>query len=420
MSDGTLAIRGGDPVRARPWPRWPRATSSTLENLRDVAESSRWTLSGPHDGRVCYERRFAQAFAEFHGVPFCTPTTSGTASLTIALQGIGVGRGDEVLVPGLTWVACASSVAALGADPVLVDVEEATLAMSPERARAACTPRTAAILVVHPFCSVADLDAFVELAGELGVPLVEDCAPAHGACWRGRPVGTFGVAGCFSMQQSKLLTSGEGGAVITADEDLYDRLEQLRCDGRRFADEPVPGRLELVEVGAVGGRNLCLSEFQAAVLLDGLGRLREENELRAERARYLRSLLESIEGVSLLPDDPRVTTRTFYNLVLRFDTDAFAGNAIDAIAAALSAELATMVNPVYVPLNRHRLLARLELGRYALPGAERARRTCATLTHPVLLGDHAGMEDVVAAIGKVQRHAGELRRLPQEASLLSF
>jgi L-glutamine:scyllo-inosose aminotransferase/L-glutamine:2-deoxy-scyllo-inosose/3-amino-2,3-dideoxy-scyllo-inosose aminotransferase len=142
MSDGTLAIRGGDPVRARPWPRWPRATSSTLENLRDVAESSRWTLSGPHDGRVCYERRFAQAFAEFHGVPFCTPTTSGTASLTIALQGIGVGRGDEVLVPGLTWVACASSVAALGADPVLVDVEEATLAMSPERARAACTPRT--------------------------------------------------------------------------------------------------------------------------------------------------------------------------------------------------------------------------------------------------------------------------------------
>lgn len=435
MSDDHLAICGGRPVRTRPWPRWPNATRSTHEAVADVLESTRWAISGPYDGRVSYERRFAKAFASFHEVPYCTPTSNGTGALTISLQALGVGRGDEVLVPGLTWVACASAVANLGAVPVLVDVDPDTLTIDPDAARAAWSPRTAAVMVVHPFCSIADLDALVALAEERGVPLVEDCAQAHGARWRGRPVGTFGATGCFSMQQSKLLTSGEGGAAITSDEALYERMEQYRSDGRLFADEAIDGRLELLEVATVQGRNLCLSEFQAAVLLDGLGRLAEENEVRADRARYLYSMLEEIEGVSTIPDDPRVTTRAYYNLVLRFEPRSFAGCAVDAIARALAAELDTMVNPVYVPLNRHRLLrptllprgdmtdadvARLDTGRFELPNAERARQTCATLTHPVLLDERAGMEDIVEAICKVQRRAGDLVALPVEASRLSF
>ena len=435
MSVDALAVHGGTPVRTRPWPTWPKATPTALANLRDVLESSRWTLSGPFTGRVCYERRFARAFAEYHGVPFCTPTSSGTGALTIALQAVGVGRGDEVLVPGLTWVACASSVANIGAIPVLVDCDARTLAMSPVRAAEACTARTAAILIVHPFCSLADLDAFVRLAEERGVPLIEDCSQAHGARWRGRPVGTVGAVGCFSMQQSKLLTSGEGGAAITSDADLADRLEQLRCDGRRFADAPVMGRLELVEVGTIQGRNLCLSEFLAALLLDGLERLDAENAARAERAAQLRALLEDIEGVSALPLDPRVSRPAYYNFVLRFDPAAFAGHTVDTIARALTAELRTQVNPVYVPLNRHRLLcptkvprgdlddlalAHLDIGRFELPEAERARQTCATLTHPVLLDDREGMEDIGRAIRKVQQRAGDLDRIADEALALSF
>jgi L-glutamine:scyllo-inosose aminotransferase/L-glutamine:2-deoxy-scyllo-inosose/3-amino-2,3-dideoxy-scyllo-inosose aminotransferase len=424
MSDDTLVVCGGRPVRTRPWPRWPRSERSTLEALTDVLESSRWALSGPFDGRVCYERRFAKAFADFHGVPYCTPTSSGTAALTIAMQALGVGRGDEVLVPGMTWVACASAVANLGAMPVFVDIDPDTLAMSAAAALAALTSRTAAMLVVHPYCSVADLDAFVALASERGVALIEDCAQAHGARWRGRPVGTYGAAGCFSMQQSKLLTSGEGGAAITADETLHDRMEQYRSDGRRFATEPALGRLELVEVATVQGRNLCLSEFQAAVLLDGLGRLDAENEVRADRAQHLRWLLETVDGVSMLPPDPRVTFRTYYNVVLRFDPEVFAGVGMESLTRALAAELGTMVSPMYVPMNRHPLLrptlARLEGVPAELPEAERALRTCATLTHPVLLDDPEGMEDVVAALRKVQRRASELLRLPRETTRLSF
>jgi L-glutamine:scyllo-inosose aminotransferase/L-glutamine:2-deoxy-scyllo-inosose/3-amino-2,3-dideoxy-scyllo-inosose aminotransferase len=435
MHDDELALLGGTPVRTRPWPKWPRADSSTLRAVAEVLDSSRWAVSGPYDGRACFERRFSRAFADFHEVGYCTPTTSGTTALTIALQALGVGRGDEVLVPGLTWVACASAVVNIGAAPVLVDIDPQTLAMDPQKARAACTPRTAAILVVHPYCSVADLDAFTRLSAELGLPLIEDCAQAHGARWRDRPVGTFGAVGCFSMQQSKLLTSGEGGAVITGDPDLHRRLEQLRADGRNFTDTPQAGHLELIETATVQGRNACLSELQAAVLLDRLRHLEQENAVRAERAELLAQRLETVDGVEALPGDPRTTTRTYYNFVLRFDRDRFAGNSVDAIARALAAELGTLVNPVYTPLNRHRLLCptamprgdisdaeweRLDVSRHHLPEADSARRDCATLTQPVLLDQEDGIDDIVTALHKLRQHAEKLRQTPQEASVMAF
>lgn len=431
MTNSTLAVLGGDPVRSRSWPKWPKAAQAEYDVLGDVLESGRWALSGSYKGTVCYERKFARDFAGFHGVPYCTPVSSGTAALTVALQAVGVGQGDEVLVPGLTWVACASVVANLGAVPVLVDVKPRTLAMDPELARAACTDRTAAILLVHLFCTLADLDAFTALSRDLGIPVIEDCSQAHGARWRDKPVGTFGAAGCFSMQQSKLLTSGEGGAAITSDARLYDLMEQLRCDGRRFVSNPQVGRLELEEVGTVHGRNLCLSEFQAALLVTGLRRLEAENKVREKRARELESLLEDVDGVSPLPRDPRVTARTFYNYVLRLDLEAFGGVSVDVISRALTAELQTTVNPVYVPLHRHRLLRSAGLSASGsaaadhaagnpLAEAEDARRTCLTLPHPVLLGEEADMADIMVALLKVQDCAKELLDTAPERAAWAF
>jgi len=213
MADA-LAIRGGTPVRAEPWPLWPRSDERTAAAVTEVLTSTRWALSGPSDGRVAFERRFARDFADFNEVAHCTPVTSGTAALTIALQALGVGSGDEVIVPGLTWVACASAVLHLGARPVLADVDSATLTLDPAHAAEAITGRTRAIMAVHLANSVADLDAFTELSARTGIPFIEDCAQAHGARWRHRRVGGYGRAGCFSMQQSKLLTAGEGGAVV--------------------------------------------------------------------------------------------------------------------------------------------------------------------------------------------------------------
>jgi L-glutamine:scyllo-inosose aminotransferase/L-glutamine:2-deoxy-scyllo-inosose/3-amino-2,3-dideoxy-scyllo-inosose aminotransferase len=421
-------------VRTRVWPKWPRADRGTERILIDVLHSGRWALSGAYAGETCFERRAAATFAAYHEVPYCTPTTSGTAALTLALLALEVGPGDEVLVPGLTWVACASAVLAIGAVPVLVDVDYDSLAMSCAAAREAITARTRAIMIVHPFCTLAAIDDFVELSRATGIPLVEDCSQAHGAAWNGQRVGTFGDIGCFSMQQSKVLTCGEGGAVITRDRLLSDRMEQLRCDGRMFASEGARlGRLELVEVGGVQGRNLCLSEFQAALLLDQMQHLDAENAYRSHRAAQLDRLLTSAAaGVSMLAAPAHVTARVFYNIALRIDLGRFADIDVDTIARALSEELNTPVNPIYRPMNRHPLYQPLKAPRgglsdqewerrnaanYPTPQAERARATYLTLTHPVLLDDEASVEDIALGIVKVQERAAELRELPTDLAV---
>jgi L-glutamine:scyllo-inosose aminotransferase/L-glutamine:2-deoxy-scyllo-inosose/3-amino-2,3-dideoxy-scyllo-inosose aminotransferase len=424
-----LAVLGGIPIRERPWPKWPRADSYTKRMIIDVLYSGRWAISGPYKGSISYERRFAKAFAKFNGSMYCVPTMNGTSALTIALLALGVGPGDEVLVPGLTWVACASSVFATGAVPILVDIEPNTLCMSLESARNSITSKTKAIIVVHLFCSVANLDGFTNLSEETSIPIIEDCSQAHGAMWKGRRVGTFGKIGTFSMQQSKVLTCGEGGAAITSDSHLYALMEQLRSDGRMFVTVPKLGRLELYEAGEIQGHNMCLSEFQAAILLDRLKHLEEENNIREKRATYLANLLANIEGIKTLSQYPKVTSQTYYNFVVQLDLEKFMGNTIDAIARALSAELQTLVNPVYMPLNNHVLYNPLSSPRcprsieeqikfnpktFSLPVADEARKTCLTFTHPVLLDNEAGMHDIVDAFIKVKRWAKELLLTQQE------
>jgi dTDP-4-amino-4,6-dideoxygalactose transaminase len=423
-----LAIAGGTRVRQTPWPRWPRADAGTEKVVLDVLHSGRWTISGVYRGRKSYERRFSEAFAEFNGVPYCVPTTSGTGSLTIAMLALGIGSGDEVLTPGLTWVACASSIFCVGATPILVDIDPATLAMSLEAARRAITPRTKAIVIVHPFCRLADIDGFVALAAERGIPLIEDCSQAHGARWRGQRVGSFGAVGCFSMQQTKVLTAGEGGAAITRDKDLYERMEQLRCDGRLFAPTAREGRSELLEVGAVLGQNMCITELQAAVLLDRLGHLDKENRLRAERVELLSSLLaETLPSVRMLPRQ-KDAEQTYYNLILDLDIAAFGGNSVDVVARALCEELDVLCHPIYKPMNVHPLYRPLnsaraprdaerkhemDPARFDLPNAVAARTHFLALQHFLLLDAPSGMHDIVAALRKIQAHASDLSKLSQ-------
>lgn len=422
-----LALQGGNKVRELPWPEWPTHDDGTERALHAVLHSGRWTISGPFTGESSRERRFARQFAEYCDAKFCTPVASGTASLTIALLALGVGGGDEVLIPGLTWVACASATMGVGAVPILVDIDPTTLAMSVEAARRAVSERTAAIMVVHPYCQVANLDEFLKLSSELGVPLVEDCSQAHGARWRGQRVGSFGALGCFSMQQSKVLTSGEGGAVVTSDRALYERLEQLRADGRMFSAEPRRGSLELEEVGQVQGHNFCLSEFQAAVLLDRLGNLDAENARRRQFAGTLARTFQSTDLARLPPQDVHAEA-TYYNLVLELDMARFGGNSVDAVARAMTAELGIQVSPVYRPTNRHPLYrphlspryrgdavrtASLDPARFALPNAEAARARFITFPNWVLLADEQGADDILTALRKVAACGDALREMEQ-------
>ncbi|OHC33883.1 MAG: hypothetical protein A2W79_09945 [Pseudomonadales bacterium RIFCSPLOWO2_12_60_38] len=384
------------------WPKWPSHDSDTLKIVSEVLESTRWTISGAYTGQEAYERRFARAFADYCGTLYCTPVTSGTSALTISLLALEVGAGDEVLVPGLTWVACASATCSVGAVPVLVDIDPMSLSMSPQAAQARINAKTKAILLVHPYCRTADIDAFLDISERYAIPLIEDCSQAHGAMWRGRKVGSFGALGCFSMQQAKVLTSGEGGAVVTSDPVLAEKLEQLRADGRLFSGTPVESRLELVERGAVQGQNFCLTEFQSAILLDRLQHLDQQNTQREACAETLRALFEGEEDfITFLRRDPRNTRCTYYNLVMKVGLEKyFPGCTIDALALAMTQALNVQVSPLYQPMNSFRLYNPLsspriknfsnrldfEPARYPLPQAESARLDHITLPNWVLLG----------------------------------
>jgi dTDP-4-amino-4,6-dideoxygalactose transaminase len=379
-------------------------------------------VSGAYTGREPYERQFAEAFARFHGVPYCVPTCHGSSALTVALEALDVGPGSEVLVTGLTWVACASAVTGVGAAPVLVDVDRDTLCMSLSAAEAAITDHTTAIMVVHLFGSAVDIDGFVALSRRTGIPLIEDGSQCHGARWRGRRLGSFGTAAAFSFQQTKLLTSGEGGAVLTGHPVLYDRMQQLRADGRRYVRQPRIGYLDLEEIGDVQGRNYCLSEFHSALLLEGLERLDAENARRRENVATLTRLLASVPGVSRQGQPAGLDEPAYYHLCLRVDPAEFPGFDIDWFAPALAAELGLgaidavdrpmNANPLYNPLRSPRTppdqREQLDPARFHLPVAEEARRTCLTIPHQPLLGDASDMQDIVAAFEKLRAamHAG--------------
>lgn len=419
-----LAIRGGGATAEIEWPIWPRSSSETLKAVAGVLESGRWALSGQWRGSTSREQEFARRFAEYNEVAHCVPTANGTSALTIAFEGLGVGAGDEVLVPGLTWVASASSVLNVNAVPVLVDVDPATLCASAEAIEAAITSRTTAISVVHLYSAVTDMDAVLEVADRHGLPVVEDCAQAHGARWRGRRVGSLGRVGAFSMQQTKLLAAGEGGAATTDDPELADRLFQLRADGRSLADGPrVFDQVELSDRSSVMGSNYCMPESSAAILLAQLTTLEQENEVRDVNAVRLADALERVPGVMPIRPPSAVTDRAYYQFAVSIDRDAFAGRPLEQIRRALEAELDFPVSRSYPPLNdnplyqphnkrRYRLseehARQIDPRRFDLPEAERAFARVLILHHRVLLAGAEAMTVVSEAFSRVQRLADQI------------
>ncbi len=418
MHEKRLAIDGGAPVRSRerPWPEWPRYTEAARREVEAALASGRWAISGPFRGEPSRNQRFAERFAALHGVPYCIPASSGSAGLLIAMEAVGVAPGDEVLVPGLTWVANASSVLRIGAVPVLVDVDPETLCLSPQAVRAALGPRTRAIVAVHLYGSMADMDALPALAAEAGIPLIEDCSHVHGARWRASWAGSIGDVGVFSMQQTKLVTSGEGGAVISRHTQLASRLEQMRADGRVLRPNAREGELELLERGEWVGGNYNLSELQAALLLEALERLEAENARRARNAALLDEGLARLEGLRPVPCLPPQSQRAYYGYVLRVDPERLGGLALGELALRLSAELHFPVERIYRALDDHplyrptressrrfspELRKAIDPERFALPECRRAYDECLAFHHRLLLGDEQDMADVLRAFEKV-------------------
>jgi L-glutamine:scyllo-inosose aminotransferase len=419
-----LALRGGAPVRERGWPDWPVSDDGTERAVIDCLRSGRWALSWRSDGTSSLERRFAQAWARYNDVPYCVSVDHGSSALLIALEALDVGPGDEVVVPTMTWVAPATAVLRVGALPVLADVDGDTGCITPETLRAALSHRTRAVIVVHLGCTVADIEGILAVASAAGVEVIEDCAQAHGAEWRGRTVGGFGALGAFSFQNGKVLAAGEGGALVTSDENRYLRLQQLRADSRRYPDEPViAGEEELVKAGSVMGANYCMPELCAAVLLDRLPRLNQEHDRRERTARELETALEDLGSFSAIPLPAAATKRSIFRYGIRFEPGTFGTAPVRRVAEALTAELGLPLYPPDPPLHRSVLFRPETKRRFAAvwsedgrwrsvhrdyAGAERFSEATLLFHHAALFGGSDDVADIVAALDKVRRWHGQL------------
>src|SRR5690606_3812456 len=264
---------------------------------------------------------------------------------------------DLVIVPGLTWQATAATVIDVNATPILVDVKEDTWCIDPKEIEKAITPRTKAIIPVHLYGAFADMDAIMALAKKHDLFVIEDCAHKHGGEWNGKKAGSIGDIGSFSFQLTKHLTAGEGGTVTTNSPELADKLDALRNCGRR----PEADALEEVDKGAgnygdddgnfIQSGNLRITEFQAAILVEGLKRLPAQNAIRDANGEYLNTLLTDIPGISPIPHDKRETKKAYFNFAFRYHKKEFKGLPIEKFRSALQAELGIVVDACYEPLN---------------------------------------------------------------------
>jgi dTDP-4-amino-4,6-dideoxygalactose transaminase len=405
-----LAVCGGVPVRPLGYPEWPVVDERDVEAVARVVRSGRWG-GFPEPGPRAAE--FAARFAAYQGAAHGVVMANGTVTMEVALKALGIGWGDEVILPALTFSATAYAVMAAGALPVFCDVSPETLTLDPDQAEAAVTPRTRAILPVHLGHQMADMDRIVEVARRHSLAVVEDCAHAHGQRWRDRGAGCFGEFGSFSHQSMKLLTAGEGGSLLTGEEQLARRAHSLIDCGRPKDPD---------EKEYTFGANYRLGELHAALLLVGLERFPAQQAERAAAGRRFQELAAEVPGVRLLPPDARISRWSFYCYVLLIEPEAFAGAGNRRVCEALEAEGVACWEG-YPPMSRYDLFqpalsrmpvavahaGRLDPAAMSFPVAERAAlRQTVYLDEKVFRAGRRGVEDAVEALAKVQRHAGEL------------
>jgi perosamine synthetase len=388
MSD-KLAIDGGPKTRREPFPRWPLLGPEDIAAVAEVLDSGKLTqLSGRSVGD------FERAFAKWHGVEHCVATSSGTTAIHAALIALGVAPGDEVIVPAHTFIASATPVLHQSATPVFADVDERTFCISPDSVRERITERTKAIIAVHLNGHPTDLDVLIEIARPRGIAIIEDAAQAHGATYKGRKAGTIGEAGCFSFWEDKIITTGgEGGAILTADASLAERIRRIRHHG----EGPIEGERAYYHLEL--GYNYRMTSMQAAT---GLVQLRKLDEYLIARHRNSAHLSERLGEIPQVepPFVADYAVHSYYKYVCRLRRDS--GINIARFVSAVAAEGLPISRRYPTPLPQQPVFRDAGLAGAACPVADRLSSELFTLlVHPT--ASVADMDDYVTAIAKVSR-----------------
>src|SRR5256714_2620204 len=401
-----LALRGGTSVRTKAWPEWPQHDEREVRSLARVVESGNW---GGFPSPNVMAGEFAERFAAYHGASWGVCTTGGTTALEVSLRAVGLERGDEVIVPALTFYATAFAALVQGFKPVFVDIDPATWCIDVDQIERHITPDTRAILPVHLGSRMADMDRIGAIARARGLKVIEDCAHMHGARWRGKGAGTLGDLGCFSFQSSKLMTCGEGGIIIGGDETFEERCHAYVNSGRGKTSD------RQASEGTMLGWNYRITEIQAAGLLAQLEPLPEQVETRDRNITRFDERVAQLEGGSTLRFDDRVSTRSGYGVVLRYDEKAWRGASRGRFARALYAEGVKLSTSFYTPVYQTPLFAwkdapiEVDYSGVHCPVAERASyKEMIWLPHEVFLGTTADVDDIGDAIAKIRENVDEL------------
>ncbi|MCE1199318.1 MAG: DegT/DnrJ/EryC1/StrS family aminotransferase [Marinilabiliales bacterium] len=397
-----LAINGGAKTIEKDF-AWPIFDETDVQAVADIVQSGKWGNPDCAGEVAALEKNFAA----YCGTKYALTCVNGSVALRLALIACGVKPGDEVIVPPYTFIATASIVIESNCVPVFVDIDPRTYNLDASKIEAAITPRTKAIIPVHFAGQACEMDEIMAIAKKHGVRVIEDACHGHGAEYKGKKLGSVGDVGCFSFQSSKNLTSGEGGMIITNDEELYQMMNSLRNVGR-------------VEGGAwyehhYAGCNYRITQLQAVLLSTQLTRLEEQTRRRHENGTYLNGLLEKIDGITPLTRGLGETLHSYHIYIFKYDRSKFNGLSKVEFSRMLAAEGVPCFMGYPEPLYKQPLFQKKNFMCYALPETVDYTQVKCPVTEKAcyeeavwifqntMLGTREDMNLFAAAIRKIQQ-----------------
>jgi dTDP-4-amino-4,6-dideoxygalactose transaminase len=409
-----LAILGGNKVHKAEWMDWPVWDEKAEKGIIDMLRTGKWWRG---DGEHVVE--FEKKYAELMGVKRCLATASGTSALMVALRSLGVDAGDEVLVSPFTFIASYNVIFMNKALPVFVDSDPETFLINTGKIEGRITDRTTAILPVHIYGLPVDMDGVNIIARKHNLKVVEDACQAWLGEYRGKKVGTFGDAGCFSFQNSKNLPAGEGGAIISNNETLMDRCHSVHNCGRPY------GSIKRTSSYPINGGNDRMQQIQALILMSQMSRIVKDADIRLANAQFLDSKLKEIPGIIPYRLADGATRSAYHFYPFRYKKENFNNCPKEKFIQALNAE-GIPCSTGYGPQNHEGVIeemlnskgfkrlfsdARLKQWREEniLQGNDQLCEEAVIFYQNILLGSRNDMEDIVKSITKIYENKDSLK-----------